>query len=877
MYTPRTYAEFSTTDECDELLWGDKNQTKHTEAFFTLWAKACDNLIYDTIQSKEETVKDKDGNKTTTTVLVARRVVVNTRLDKYKADIKTDASATLKQKLRDRPVKFPEREPNRKKFLECLARLDPNAQNPAGDATAVTAFITNIYANRGVEGAEKQQKFLYLHQADQGGGGKGLFQNAFTSYAKSIGLTVGIIDPADTRFVPDVAAYADVLIGKEVGKLPKECYSVLNPIVDNETFQSEKKHCDKRTVRSRATLLLASNNEFPDRNRRRVAEMTFAANKIEELKPEELKYYEAYDPKMTDDGIVHFNNAAKGVKDAWDGLFKYCVFDAIYKDPAVNDDKKLFPHSYLRGLQIMQQFMDADAGDGKYAEKYGTPLGCRVKTEFRDLDHCLYCARKAEFAGFSNSSDINVNRACLAQLVNEAQRRGFWGESKRGIRADRLKFSAYDFAGCTVDAPDIEDGYSLSAIHARWNKLIAAYTTKVPEDPTRGGKRNDGHPEDPGRCEGHPQECEVDTLQKQCAAANRDGAGVSDRDHDHDMGLHGGPEATHDRADEAQAVGGGLDATIDQLLDSLNGSGVDSPTSPTCTSDDKPGSVTVVGGSTVSSSTSRERVVTETHDHGDTECKPGDFILPDNIIGIEVTDPSDGSKKILDGISVTWLPDETLACFKKFTKGPDCMPLDKWKADPGKKTPEFLVNCVNKRDRIGRHAKDVYPTYIVFEADHIDGEAQLRNIDWDKARGHIASITDSMRASKHILVPLGEDGERITDNKVMALVCQEVGREFFHDASVLDPATWTINRLTRCPGGIRTTVGRCPAEADLRQPRRHSAGQHRRHRREGHRQAGRREDKGRLTHGHGRIRNRQADRCADDPPQPRMDTPGQVR
>ena len=240
-----------------------------------------------------------------------------------------------------------------------------------------------------------------------------------------------------------------------------------------------------------------------------------------------------------------------------------------------------------------------------------------------------------------------------------------------------------------------------------------------------------------------------------------------------------------------------MDATIDQLLDSYAGTGVASTTSPACTADNKPAAVSLVGDGKVSP-TPNGRVVGGLT----TQCKTGDFILPDNIIGSTVT--IDGEDKVLDGICGTYHPDNTLACFNRYTTGADCMPIEEWDADPGKSTPEFIINCRNKPGCHGRHVEDVYPTYIVFEADHIDGEAQLRNIDWDKASGHICSITDSMKASKHILVPLGEAGKRITDNKVMALVCQEIGREFFHDASVLDPATWTINRLTRCPGGIRT-------------------------------------------------------------------------
>lgn len=785
-------SSFNTIEECELLLEG-----KVAKDFFALWLDVTDNMVYDSVQLKPEKSHDDDGNEVTHSVPVPHRLIVNSRLDKFAEDIKNETVSILKQELRDRPIKFPEREPNRVKFLEALRKLPVgfNAQNPAEAATSMTAFVTNICYNRGIDGARRQQKLAYLQQPQAGNGGKGLTMDSFEGWAKAVGLCVGTMDPTETKFVSEDAAYVDVLICPEVKRLQSDCFSVINPIVDNIAYRSQRKHCNSKTVKSRATVIMASQFEYPDPNRRRVAPVIFAANSIEDAKADDLKYFAAFHPVKNADGIVRFKADTDEVRKAWSDVFKYCVFDAVYKDPSVSDDKKIFPHSYLKALQIMQQVRDADAGDGRYAQNYGTPLGCKVKTEYRDLDHCIRCLQRAQILDTHNSKEVGTVKTCLAQLVNTAQRRGFWGESKKGIRADRLPFSAYDFDGCSVDAPDIEEGYSFSAISCRWDRLIAAYTEEVPQDPNKGGKDNDGHREDQGGHSGHPEKSEAHQVDERRAAAVHSGGTVGAADICGDVCLHGQPADHHDSADKAEDDRGGLDATIDQLLDSYAGTGVASTTSPACTADNKPGTSFVCAQ--VSPTPSGHVVGGLT-----TQCKSGDFIFPDNIIGSTVT--INGEDKVLDGICCTWHPDNTLACFNKTTTGTDCMPIDKWDADPGKSSPEYLVNCVNKPGCTGRHTKDVYPTYIVFEADHVSKEAQLKNINWSKARGHICSITDSMKRSYAVAVPLGEAGIRITDNDTMKLVCKEVGEKFFYDASILDPATWRINNLMRCPGGIRT-------------------------------------------------------------------------
>lgn len=791
--------KITTPSDVDKLL--DAGSGKASE-YRTMWCDAVAGRFYDDITYKPEKGHDEDGNEVTKQVPTPHKINVSVRYDKFQAEIHQAAGLLLKQKLRTKPVAFPELKPDNEAFLAYAKMVLPNVENPAAAATALRAMIENLMANREVEGARRQAVFILLLQRLNGGGGKGLWLDGLVEYCKSIGLLSTEFNPAEYHFVSDAPAYSDLITSHEAPRIPKESFKVINDIVDNGEFESQKKHCPAKTVASVATMVMASNFDYPDQNNRRVMTVEFAANRILTLADDDLQYFDVYRPTRTNKtGVRYEVKGNKKLLAAWEGLFRSVVFGAVYDMPAkhADDNQKVvqLDHRHLRALQIMRQVRDADAQDGTYNMEYETALTCRPNTKYRDVDHCISTLVKCSII---DKSEKAVVRSLLCQLLLEASRMNLI--PGHGRKADRIPFSCYDFEHCTVDDPDgNEEGYTFAAISNRWDRLIAAYR-EVPE-PTKGGKQHDEHQHDGGD---RQEEREVEALPGHRTAAmlcrgNVGSAGVCNH-----LDLHGQCADAHGGADQAEDAPGGLDASIDKLLDDLGGSGVDSTTSPTHVSDDKPGSVPLVGGSTVSPTPSG-RVVEAALTCNDTEHGPGDFLsdyLPGNWIGIEVTDPSDGSKKTLDGIGVTWLPDETLACFSKFSTGEDCMPINKWNEDPGRQTPEFLVNCLNKPGRTGRHAEDVYPTFIVFEADHISGEEQLKNIDWYYAGGHICSITDSMKASKHILVPLGEAGRRITDNKVMALVCKEVGEKFFHDASVLDPATWTINRLTRCPGGIRT-------------------------------------------------------------------------
>lgn len=785
----------TTPSDVDKLLESEKASECRA-----IWCKGVSGSFYDFIDYKAEKGHDEDGNEVTRQVPTPHKINVSSRCDKYLTEITQAAALLLKQQLRTRPVAFPERHPDNAAFLGFAKMVLPNVENPAAAATALRVLIENLMANRDVEGARKQAVFVLLLQRLNGGGGKGLWLDGLIDYCKSIGLLTTAFNPAEFHFVSDAPGYADLLTCHEAPRVPKEAYPTINNIVDNVEFESQRKHCPAKIVQSVSTLVMASNYEYSDQNNRRVMTIEFAANRILTLADDELKYFDVYKPVRTNKSGVRYQvTDNKRLMQAWEGLFRSVVFGAVYDMPTKgNTDQKVvqLDHRHLRALQIMQQVRDADRQDGTYNREYENALTCKPGTEYRDVDHCIATLVKSSII---DKSEKAIVRSLLCQLLLEASRLNLI--PGHGRKADRIPFSCFDFERCTVDDPDgNEEGYTFAAISNRWDRLIAAYAdTTVPQDPNKGGKDNDGHREDQGGHSGHPEKSEAHQVDERRAAAVHSGGTVGTANIGGDIRQHGCTADPHDSADQAADDRRGLDATIDQLLDSYAGTGVASTTSPACTADDKPGTSVVCAQV---SPTPSGRVVDASFKDVDTECKSGDFIFPDNIIGSTVT--IDGEDKVLDGICGTWHPDNTLACFSKYTTGSDCMPIDKWDADPGKSSPEYLVNCVNKPGCTGRHAEDVYPTYIVFEADHIDGDAQLRNIDWDKARGHIASITDSMRASKHILVPLGQAGIRITDNDIMAAVCREVGQEFFNDASVLDPATWTINRLTRCPGGIRT-------------------------------------------------------------------------
>lgn len=760
-------SSFNTIEECELLLEG-----KVAKDFFALWLDVTDNMVYDSVQLKPEKSHDDDGNEVTHSVPVPHRLIVNSRLDKFAEDIKNETVSILKQELRDRPIKFPEREPNRVKFLEALRKLPVgfNAQNPAEAATSMTAFVTNICYNRGIDGARRQQKLAYLQQPQAGNGGKGLTMDSFEGWAKAVGLCVGTMDPTETKFVSEDAAYVDVLICPEVKRLQSDCFSVINPIVDNIAYRSQRKHCNSKTVKSRATVIMASQFEYPDPNRRRVAPVIFAANSIEDAKADDLKYFAAFHPVKNADGIVRFKADTDEVRKAWSDVFKYCVFDAVYKDPSVSDDKKIFPHSYLKALQIMQQVRDADAGDGRYAQNYGTPLGCKVKTEYRDLDHCIRCLQRAQILDTHNSKEVGTVKTCLAQLVNTAQRRGFWGDSKKGIRADRLPFSAYDFEGCSVDAPDIEEGYSFSAISCRWDRLIAAYTEEVPQDPTKGGKKNDGHREDQGGHSGHPEKSEAHQVDERRAAAVHSGGTVGAANIGGDVCLHGQPADHHDSADKAEDDRGGLDATIDQLLDSYAGTGVASTTSPACTADNKPGTSFVCAQ--VSPTPSGHVVGGLT-----TQCKSGDFI--------------------------SGFPFHDLLIAKdKFEV--DNLTIDEWKAK-WTDAPQYLVTAVHQPGMHGRKMADLIPTYMVFESDTLSKEEQKANVKPEFLK-YFSWATDTGGKSIHWLLHLSPYAQKkLTNNKDLYHdVWDSVNTLCFKQPNVVDKQVKSIGRLTRCPFGIRT-------------------------------------------------------------------------
>ena len=780
----------TTPSDVDKLLESEKASECRA-----IWCKGVSGSFYDYIDYKAEKGHDEDGNEVTRQVPTPHKINVSARCDKYLTEITQAASLLLKQQLRTRPVAFPEHKPDNAAFLGFAKMVLPNVENPAAAATALRVLIENLMANRDVEGARKQAVFILLLQRLNGGGGKGLWLDGLIDYCKSIGLLTTAFNPAEFHFVSDAPGYADLLTCHEAPRVPKEAYPTINNIVDNVEFESQRKHCPAKIVQSVSTLVMASNYEYSDQNNRRVMTIEFAANRILTLADDELKYFDVYKPVRTNKSGVRYEvTDNKRLMQAWEGLFRSVVFGAVYDMPTkANTDQKVvqLDHRHLRALQIMQQVRDADLQDGTYNREYENALTCRPGTKYRDVDHCIATLVKSSII---DKSEKAIVRSLLCQLLLEASRLHLI--PGHGRKADRIPFTCFDFEHCTVDDPDgNEEGYTFAAISNRWDRLIAAYTEEVPQDPTKGGKDNDGHGKDEGGHSGHPEKSQEDQVDERRAAAMHSGGTVGAADICGDVRQHGCTADPNDSADQAADDRGGLDATIDQLLDSYAGTGVASTTPPACTADNKPGTSFVCAQV---SPTPNGRVVGGLT----TQCKSGDFIFPDNIIGSTVT--IDGEDKVLDGICGTYHPDNTLACFNRYTTGADCMPIEEWDADPGKSTPEFIINCRNKPGRIGRHVEDVYPTYIVFEADHIDGEAQLRNINWDKASGHICSITDSMKASKHILVPLGEAGKRITDNKVMALVCQEIGREFFHDASVLDPATWTINRLTRCPGGVRT-------------------------------------------------------------------------
>lgn len=759
--------------DCDEAVGSDL-----AVDWMAAWAKATDNLVYDTIVMRQSRARDDDGNQVDRQVPEPHRINVSVRLDKFASDILADTVMRLKKGLRARPVDWPEHRPDPVKFLKTCARLFPNVEDPASAATAWRQAGENIMANRGVDGARKQQTMVYQYQPVAGGGGKNLVESGFESYGHGMGLLFASYNPAETHFVSDNAGYADVLYCAECPRIPKEAYAGINNVVDNVQYLAERKHRDPQEVTSVATCIINSNYDYPDANNRRVGLVTYAANRIYNLTPDEEQYFSAYAPKRCNQYSVKFqvegNSTLEGL---WHDFWESIPFGAVFEDTSAAGDSVVIDHSYLRALQIMQQVVDANDGSGKYAGKYDSALSCRPKTDYRDLDHCVQCLVRA---GIVATAEKREARALIGQLVLEASRRGVI--PGKGRKADRIPFTAYDFCRCTVDAPDADEGYTYAAIRARWDRLIAAYTT----GPDNGGHDNvrklpGGNRGDAEGHHGDPEGAPVEDLQGEVPVA-APAAAVAPRDIDSQLHL---PQETAGAS-----------------LDTVGRNEVESDFTPTC------------GPCATPSPTPLTTEVAEQHGHllpeRDTAMHQPTVAgpqagasLPDNMIGTTVT-TVDGQTVVLDGADCTWMPPDTLCCHSKYSTGADCLPIEEWESDPLHGRPEYLVAATNRPGHVGRRVEDVYPTYIVYEADHISGEEQLANINWDKARGHIASITDSMRASKHILVPLGEAGKRILDNDTMALVAQAVGKMLFHDPSVLDPATWTVNRLTRCPGGTRT-------------------------------------------------------------------------
>ena len=557
--------ELRSPADCDRAVDSDEST-----AFFVTWAKATDNRIYDTITYKQEQEHDEDGNVVTRQVPTPHKINVSSRLDKFGGDIRVSASKCLKKSLRDNQVAFPQHNPDAARFLTACHKLLPNVEDPAQAATVVRTMIENVMANRGVDGARRQQMMVYQEQPTAGGGGKNLFMSGLEEYGRGIGLLMAPFNPAETHFVSDNAGYADILYCAESPRIPKEAYATINNIVDNTIYLSERKHCDPEEVLSVATVVINSNYDYPDCNNRRVGLITYAANRIYNLAKDDEQYWAVYHPTRVNKYTVRFKSEDnEELKEVWNDLFSSVEFGAVYEDPtSVTEDRVVLDHQYLKALKIMEQVRDADAQDGTYNDKYNMTLGCRPKTEYRDLDHCIQCLVKAEII---DKTEKRETRALLAQLVLEASRRGLI--PGKGRKADRIKFGAYDFARCTVDAADAEEGYTYTAISNRWDRLIAAYT-EAPQDPTGGKSNDDGrHTGDEEKREEHQADAVVGMVpgEPDVAAAS---AGVVLHVHDHESAqLQEGVQGAADQ--------GRVDATC---LDKPGTDKIELPATLACTS-----------------------------------------------------------------------------------------------------------------------------------------------------------------------------------------------------------------------------------------------------------------------------------------------------
>ena len=768
-------ATVTTPTECDRLL-----ESGLADDGRAAWCKAAAGMFYDDIQYKAEKARDDDGNEVVKQVPVPHKINVSVRFDKFGAEIRQAAGLRLKEKLRNKPVAWPDLRPDNAAFLRACKALLPNVENPAAAATALRILLENMMANRGVEGARRQQKFVMLLQRLNGGGGKGLFMDALEEGCRRIGLMTTEFDPSEYHFVSDAPAYSDLLTSHEAPRVPKEAHNVVNNVVDNAVFEAQRKHCDAQMLRSVGTLLMASNFEYSDPNNRRAETIEFAANRILTLADGDMQYFKAYHPARTNrTGVRYEVTGNADLAKVVDSLFASVVFGAVYETPpkagASGPAVVQLDHRHLRALQIMQQVRDAAAQDGSYAIEYENSLTCRPATDYRDVDHCITHLVKASII---DKSEKAVVRSLLCQLILEASRLDLI--PGHGRKADRIPFTAYDFASCTVDDPDgADEGYTFAAISKRWDRLIAAYT----DGPT-GGNDHDG------------QTTCRDEGQRQAAGDDNGGDHQAD-----DRGPEG--HTAHDAVAARKGVGPGVagDSGIHCVgrthgdpaqvapLDVAPADGAESTLPPTCAD-----SETTAPLPWADSSIAEGPTQARSAQAGGLTFDPTD---PRTFPGNEVGQPREGG---ILGEDVVYWPDGMLTCYSRYTTGADCKPVEGYDGD----RPEYLLNCRNKPGHTGRCLGDVIPTYMVFEADHVDGDEQLRNIDWSAAEGHIATITDSAKASKHILVPLGPSGRLIQDNDAMRIVCQEVARSLFKDPSVLDPATWTINRLTRAPGGKRT-------------------------------------------------------------------------
>lgn len=759
----------TTPSDVDKLLESEKASECRA-----IWCKGVSGSFYDYIDYKAEKGHDEDGNEVTRQVPTPHKINVSARCDKYLTEITQAASLLLKQQLRTRPVAFPERHPDNAAFLGFAKMVLPNVENPAAAATALRVLIENLMANRDVEGARKQAVFILLLQRLNGGGGKGLWLDGLIDYCKSIGLLTTAFNPAEFHFVSDAPGYADLLTCHEAPRVPKEAYPTINNIVDNVEFESQRKHCPAKIVQSVSTLVMASNYEYSDQNNRRVMTIEFAANRILTLADDELKYFDVYKPVRTNKSGVRYQvTDNKRLMQAWEGLFRSVVFGAVYDMPTKNNtDQKVvqLDHRHLRALQIMQQVRDADLQDGTYNREYENALTCRPGTEYRDVDHCISTLVKCSII---DKSEKAVVRSLLCQLLLEASRMNLI--PGHGRKADRIPFSCFDFEHCTVDDPDgNEEGYTFAAISNRWDRLIAAYAdTTVPQDPNKGGKQNDGHGKDEGGHSGHPEKSQEDQVDERRAAAMHSGGTVGAADLSSDICQHGCTADPHDSADQAADDRRGLDATIDQLLDSYAGTGVASTTSPACTADDKPGTSVVCAQV---SPTPSGRVVDASFKDVDTECKSGDFIS-----GFPFRD--------------------LLIAKDKFEV--DNLTIDEWKAK-WTDAPQYLVTAVHQPGMHGRTWKDLIPTYMVFESDTLSKEEQKANVKPEFLK-YFSWATDTGGKSIHWLLHLPPYAQKkLTNNKDLYHdVWDSVNTLCFKQPNVVDKQVKSIGRLTRCPFGIR--------------------------------------------------------------------------